>query len=179
MARTYVISDYHFSHWGVCKFMNPDGTKLRPWDSPDQMDRDLIDFTNEIVNENDKIYFLGDLCINRRGLHVVSGLKCKNLILIKGNHDIFKLEDYTPYFRDVRSCHVMNKTILTHIPVHKSQLERFTLNIHGHTHWHEVLDEKGKKDLRYYNVCVEKTNYRPVDIEKIYEYGKQLNDRNC
>lgn len=178
MAKTFVISDYHFSHWGVCKFLNPDGSKLRPWDHPDQMDHDLINYTNEIVTEKDKLYFLGDLCINRRGLHVISNLRCKNLVLIKGNHDIFSFSDYTPHFRDIRACHVLNKCILTHIPVHTSQLERFKVNIHGHTHFHDVVDAKGNKDLRYYNVCVEKTNYRPVDIEQIYAYCRDLEDRN-
>jgi calcineurin-like phosphoesterase family protein len=165
VSKTFLISDPHFSHFGVCKFLNPDGSKLRPWDHPDDMDKELIENINDEVKENDKMYILGDLCINRRGLHVVGGLRCKNLVLIKGNHDIFKLEDYTPYFRDIRAYHVLNKMILSHIPVHTSQLERFRGNVHGHLHYHDVLDDKGNKDLRYYSVCVEKINYRPIDIE--------------
>ncbi|MGA1873758.1 MAG: hypothetical protein ACMUHY_08805, partial [Thermoplasmatota archaeon] len=43
-------------------------------------------------------------------------------VLIKGNHDIFKLTDYTKYFRDIRGYHVMNGLILSHIPISKDSL---------------------------------------------------------
>ena len=55
------------------------------------------------------MYHLGDVVINRKAL---STLYCLNSdkVLIKGNHDIFKLEDYTPHFRDIRGYHLVHRT---------------------------------------------------------------------
>jgi calcineurin-like phosphoesterase family protein len=98
-------------------------------------------------------------------------------VLIKGNHDIFKLEDYTKYFRDIRSYHVVNGMILSHIPVHESNLYRFGTNIHGHLHEKRVtmldtyLSEK-VIDPRYFNVCVERTDFRPISLETVFEMIK-------
>lgn len=124
MPTTYLYSDPHFSHMGVCRFLRADGvTKLRPFETPEEMDEVLVANFNSTVKPNDKVYFLGDIAINRRGLNVLSRLN-GDKVLIKGNHDIFKLNDYTPYFRDIRSYHVMNNCILSHIPVHPSTLYR-------------------------------------------------------
>jgi calcineurin-like phosphoesterase family protein len=175
VSNTWVISDYHFGHAGVCRFMNSDGTKLRPWDNPDEMDEELIKRTNDVVRPKDKLYVLGDVCINRKSINTIA--RCNgDKVLIKGNHDLFRLEEYTRNFRDIRAYHVLNNCIMSHIPIHTSQLERFNLCVHGHTHANDVLNLDGSKDLRYYNVCVEKINYTPINIEVIYDYFKRLEE---
>lgn len=188
MPAVWLISDTHFSHEGVCKFMRTDGvTKLRPWDNPEEMDDELVRRFNERVSVKDKCYFLGDIAINRRGLKVLDRLNCKNLVLIKGNHDIFKLEEYTQYFRDIRGYHVMNGLILSHIPVHSGQLARFGSNLHGHLHSNRVMKINGADtttgeiiygneiDPRYFNVSVEQIDFAPILFEdackKIIEQG--------
>jgi len=160
MPSVYLTSDTHFGHLGVCTFLRNDGTKLRPWNSPEEMDEELIKRWNETVKPNDKVYHLGDVVINRRcfnTLHRLNGDK----VLIRGNHDIFKLGDYTPFFRDIRGYHVMDKMILSHIPIHPLSKGRFKANIHGHLHAN-VID-----DPWYINVCVEQTDYRPILFEEI------------
>ena len=115
-------------------------------------------------------------------------------VLIRGNHDIFKLEDYTQHFRDVRAYHVMNGLILSHVPVHEESLGRFGCNIHGHLHANRVMkacgvDAKTGKvlygneiDTRYYNVSVEHTGFAPVLFEdvckQIVEQGGEVGFRN-
>jgi len=176
--KTFVTSDPHFGHWGVCKFLKYDnGPKLRPWDDPAVMDEALIENWNAVVGPKDKVYVLGDIFINRKHKNTIA--KCNgDKVLIKGNHDIFKLEDYLPNFRDIRAYHVLNNCILSHIPVHTSQLQRFHGNVHGHTHWNLVLDDDNKIDRRYYNVCTERTNFVPVNIEAIFEYFRKLKQEN-
>lgn len=176
MPATFLVSDTHFGHAGVCKFLREDGTKLRPWDDPNEMDEEMIKRWNETVRPNDKVYHLGDVVINRKALSILDRLN-GDKVLIKGNHDIFKLEDYTKYFRDIRSYHVVNGMILSHIPVHESNLYRFGTNIHGHLHEKRVtmldtyLSEK-VIDPRYFNVCVERTDFRPISLEKVFEMIK-------
>ena len=102
MPSVYLISDTHFGHQGVCHFLDKDGNKLRPWDYADQMDEAMIQYWNETVKPTDKVYHLGDVAIPRKGLQVLNRLN-GDKVLIKGNHDIYKLSDYTPYFRDIRA----------------------------------------------------------------------------
>jgi len=43
MPAVFLVSDTHFGHLGVCKFMRSDGvTKLRPWDSAEDMDEAMV-----------------------------------------------------------------------------------------------------------------------------------------
>ncbi len=123
-------------------------------------------------------------------MHRLNGDK----VLIRGNHDIFKLEDYTQHFRDVRGYHVMNGMILSHIPVHEESLGRFGVNIHGHLHanrvmktaqtTHEFMTQGVRQwiDNRYHCVCVEQTDFRPIlfedVIKKIKEEGGEVGFRN-
>lgn len=184
MPASFLVSDTHFGHAGVCRFTRNDGvTKLRPWDNPEEMDEEMIRRWNETVRPNDKVYHLGDVVINRKALKTLSRLN-GDKVLIKGNHDIFKLEEYTPYFRDIRGYHVMNGMILSHIPVHESNLYRFGTNIHGHTHSNRVMKtisvsesspydprpytvQKEVIDPRYHCVCVEQTDFRPILFEHV------------
>ena len=173
MPATFLVSDTHFGHAGVCKFLRNDGTKLRPWDNPEEMDEEMVRRWNETVRPNDKVYHLGDVVINRKALKTLDRLN-GDKVLIKGNHDIFSMEDYMPYFRDIRGYHVMNGMILSHIPIHESGLYRFGTNIHGHTHSNRVMFtdtylSKQIPDVRYQCVCVEQTDYRPILLEEVFK----------
>ena len=177
MPAVFLVSDTHFGHAGVCKFLRDDGvTKLRPWDNPEDMDEEMVKRWNDTVRPNDKVYHLGDVVINRKALKILDRLN-GDKVLIKGNHDIFKLNDYTPYFRDIRSYHVMNGTILSHIPLHESALYRFGTNIHGHTHSNRVMKPNPTRwfpdqkinDVRYHCVCVEQTDFRPILLEEVFK----------
>jgi calcineurin-like phosphoesterase family protein len=185
MPAVFLVSDTHFGHAGVCRFLRGDGTKLRPWNSPEEMDEVMVKMWNETVRPNDKVYHLGDVVINRKALSILHRLN-GDKILIRGNHDIFKLEDYTRHFRDIRGYHVMNGMILSHIPVHEESLGRFGTNIHGHLHANRVMkvDEYGTSwiDPRYHCVCVEQTDFRPILFEdvlkRIREEGGGIGFRN-
>lgn len=171
MTKTWVIADTHFGHWGVCKFLRDDGTKLRPWDNPDDMDKALINNWNAVVKNNDRVYLLGDVVINRKCLPILYHLKGRK-VLVKGNHDIFKLKDYEPYFDDIRAYVVGNthsgqRYIMSHIPIHNGSLARFDLNIHGHLHSGFVKDRDNNRDKNYMCVSVENINYTPLDLNTI------------
>ena len=149
------------------KFLREDGSKLRPWDDVEEMDEFMIKAWNEIVKPEDKVYHLGDVVINRKALKMLYRLN-GDKVLIKGNHDIFGIEDYAPHFRDIRAYHVVNKFILSHIPVHPESQGRFEGNIHGHLHHRHVM--KGKVvDPFYKCVCVEHTDWRPILLDDVFK----------
>jgi calcineurin-like phosphoesterase family protein len=166
MPAVYLVSDTHFGHAGVCRFLRNDGvTKLRPWDNPEEMDEFMVKAWNERVRPNDKVYHLGDVVINRRALATLERLN-GDKVLIRGNHDIFRDDEYRKYFRELRAYHVMNGMILSHIPIHEESLGRFGTNIHGHLHANRVMKD-GAVDVRYHCVCVEATDFAPILFEDV------------
>ena len=166
MANTFLISDTHFGHAGVCKFLRADGDKLRPWEDPAEMDEAMIAAWNAVVRPGDKVYHLGDVAIGRK--HIATISRCNGTkVLIKGNHDLFHLRDYAPHFKDIRASHVLAGMLLTHIPVHPGSLARWGLNVHGHLHSNRVLLEDGTPDPRYVCVSVEQTGFAPVALDAV------------
>ena len=180
MPATFLYSDPHFGHAGVCRFLREDGSKLRPWNDPAEMDEELVKRFNERVRPNDKCYFLGDVVINRRALPTLARLN-GDKVLIRGNHDIFRDDEYRQYFRELRAYHVLNGLILSHIPVHEASLGRFGTNIHGHLHASRVKKARGVNaktgevlygteiDPRYHCVCVEATDFAPILLDDVYK----------
>ena len=179
MPSVFLVSDTHFGHSGVCRFTRNDGvTKLRPFSDPDEMDEFMIAAWNERVKPNDKVYHLGDVVINRRCLSTLARLN-GDKVLIRGNHDIFRDDEYRQYFRELRAYHVMNGMILSHIPLHEASMGRFGTNIHGHTHANRVMKAHGVNvktgevlysdeiDVRYHCVCVEQTDFAPILFEDV------------
>ena len=180
MTKTWVTADPHWGHAGVCRFTLDDGvTKLRPWDNPDDMDVDMIKAWNAVVKPEDRVYVLGDLAINRKSVPTIGRCHGRK-VLVKGNHDIFDLKDYLPFFDDIRA-YVVKKTpqggklIMSHIPIHEESLGRWGLNIHGHLHAHTVKKRTKYNtlvdDKRYVCVSVEQTNFTPILLEEAVARG--------
>lgn len=180
MPSVWLVSDTHFGHAGVCKFTKDDGSKLRPWDDPNEMDEYMIQAWNDRVRPNDKCYHLGDVVINRKALKTLERLN-GDKVLIRGNHDIFRDEEYRLYFRELRAYHIVSGMIMSHIPIHEASLGRFGTNIHGHTHAKRVLKPRGvdvktgqtlyssEIDPRYHCVCVEQTDWAPILFEDVIQ----------
>ena len=171
MTATFVVSDTHFGHWLMVNGRHDDGSKIRPFDTVEEHDDTIIDRWNALVKPNDRVYHLGDCVMNRRYLPQLARCHGRK-VLIKGNHDIFKLKDYLPYFDDIRAYRVFTgtpvKLVLSHVPLHPSSIERFGLNVHGHTHHRLVTLEDGTVDPRYANVCLEHTGYAPVPLDHFF-----------
>lgn len=135
MSRCWMISDTHFGHEGVCKFLDSQGNKVRPFSCAEEMDETIISNWNSVVGQKDRVYVLGDVAMKRKDISTIARCNGRK-VLIRGNHDIFDMKDYAPFFDDIRGVHVMPSRIgiLSHIPLHVSCIGRFSLNIHGHLH---------------------------------------------
>jgi calcineurin-like phosphoesterase family protein len=189
MPSVFLVSDTHFGHAGVCRFTHPDDPeiKLRPWDNADEMDEEMIRRWNDRVRPNDKVYHLGDVVINRKALKTLSRLN-GDKVLIRGNHDIFKDEDYRAVgFEQMHGVRVfVDKFILSHIPLHPDCVsERFRVNVHGHLHANEVMRTRTnmvhgymtglvtEPDPQYLCVCVEQTDFTPLHFDEVEERIQQ------
>lgn len=177
----FVISDTHFGHTNSWeKFKKADGSPLRPFTSTEEMDETMIERWNAKVKENDVVYHLGDVVINKRYLPLMSRLNGSKR-LIMGNHDIFGHEEYLKYFKKVAGVRVfVDQFILSHIPLHPDSITgRFKVNVHGHLHANEVMtmcsvgpgvcdaEYTSEPDPRYLCVSVEHTNFEPLSFEEV------------
>jgi len=170
-GRTWVCADHHFGHANILTFTKDDGTLLRPFNSIEEHDETIIARHNALVAPEDRVYLLGDLCMRRNAVSTVARLNGRK-VLVKGNHDIFKLKEYAPYFDDIRAYVVQldqqkNKVILSHIPLHPETLGRFGTNIHGHLHYNRVRLQDGNIDPMYKCVSLEHTNFKPREIHEV------------
>ena len=85
--------------------------------------------------------------------------------LILGNHDLDRphrgmLQLMRVFGDRIYSLHKYKGFWLSHAPIHPSEL-RGKRNIHGHVH-SNTLD-----DNRYYNACLENTDYKPKLILEV------------
>jgi len=173
-VNIWYTSDTHFSHESIIKYSG------RPFADAAEMDEVMIDRWNEVVRPQDHIWHLGDLTMHRqigaiqhRVLNRLNGHKR----LILGNHDLDKTANYLKWFEKVKACHVHDRMLFTHIPIHPRSVGRFKAIVHGHIHLQcydpvlRLVEKEGKEPVveavPYINVCVEQTVYRPISLEEI------------
>jgi calcineurin-like phosphoesterase family protein len=165
----FFISDTHFGHSNILKFQDADGKPVRTFSSVEEMDETMVERWNKTVCAKDTVYHLGDVAIRRQSLGIMERLNGRK-VLLKGNHDIYKLKDYALHFDDIRAYKVYpdEGIICSHIPLHLTQVTRFGLNVHGHMHTNTIANEC------YLNVCVEQTDYRPVSLDEILVHARVI-----
>lgn len=163
ITKIYVISDTHFGHENSLKWLDSEGIKLRPFDTIEELNNTIITNWNNVVNDGDHVYHLGDVVIQKQYLELVKQLKGRKR-LVKGNHDQQTIKEYLAVgFQEIYGVRVFPglKVILSHIPLHPECLKEGWINCHGHTHSNNLNDN------RYINVSVEQINYTPVCLEDI------------
>lgn len=175
VVKTWVYSDPHFDHANICKFTNFDGSKVRPWDDVKMMNAEMIEWYNELVNDADRVYILGDVAFSAARINEFVGQLKGRKVLVPGNHEPPKMRRYFDAFDDVRGYIVKKGFIMSHIPIHPDSLARWNLNIHGHLHNNSIGGASPfTEDMRYYCACVERTNFRPIELDQILSERKSL-----
>lgn len=173
MSNIFLVSDTHFSHANILTFTKRDGTRLRPFSSVEEMDEHMIEKWNSVVRPQDKVYHLGDVAMHKRYIPMVG--RCnghKRLIL--GNHDDDDMELYAPFFEKVYGTKLLDRFLLSHIPVHPESLGKAWGNVHGHVHNNVDDLHFGPK---YMNVSVEVIDYTPVSLEDLkVRFQKRLDN---
>ena len=160
MSKRYFISDPHFGHENMAI--------RRGFKDADQMGEHIVKMWNSVVSKKDVVYILGDITMEKatqyHWLDRLSGIK----IVVLGNHDqrqhTARMMEHVHnvagviYLRDK----TLDNVILTHVPIHPTELEyRFEYNIHGHVH------DKSLDDKRYINVCAEVIDYTPKLLSEL------------
>jgi calcineurin-like phosphoesterase family protein len=153
-GNIFMFSDPHFGHTNMAL--------KRGFETVEEHDEHIIFQWNKVVCKKDVVYILGDITMEKStNYHILDRLiGLKKVVL--GNHDKPQhVKELLNYVNSVCGMIRIRKCILTHAPIHPSEVGRFALNIHGHVH-EESLD-----DSRYYNVSAEVINYTPIALEEI------------
>lgn len=164
MTCCWLISDTHFGHHNMYRFVDRYGSRMREWaEDADEGDEAMIEAWNSVVGKHDRVYHLGDVAIPRQSLRAVLPRLNGRKVLVRGNHDLFKLKDYSEHFDDVRGMWKLDQFVLTHAPIHPDSIPRWCRqNLHGHVHLNSLDDE------RYRNVSVEVlAGLRPISFDQI------------
>ena len=189
--KIFFTSDLHFGHENVIRFDN------RPFNTVEEMDKEMIKRWNAKVGKGDIVYVLGDFIWKAATNEAVSIIRRLNgqIILIKGNHDRFLhnaaakkalagIKDYDDICVTLEDG-TTRRCILSHyfIPFYNGHRYQ-AIHLHGHSHFTEEsveevritteLNEKGY-DLKIYNVGCMYWNYTPVTLDEILErkaYGQ-------
>ncbi len=157
MSKRWIIADHHFGHTNIIEYAH------RPFETVEEMDLVMIERHNEVVGREDKVYMLGDfgLASRERLSQIVEQLHGR-LVLIMGNHDKRRSRDtwLGVGFREVigHTIIINNNLILSHVPIPYSVAPYW--NLHGHIHHNKMLQG------RYFNMCVEHHDYRPVNLDE-------------
>lgn len=138
--KTYITSDLHFGHTNIMKFCPV--TRARFRNDVSYMDNAMIKEWNDIVEQDDLVYILGDVafCNAQKAteiMHRLNGTK----ILVEGNHDRKALNDpsFRGCFKEVHKyldiIYDGNKVVMFHYPIVEwDQMHRGSVHFHGHLH---------------------------------------------
>lgn len=163
----YLTSDQHFMHGNII------GHTGRPFETVDGMDAVLQTEWNKTIDATDTVLFGGDLTL--QGKTVAADLLDSlngTVVFIRGNHD--KVEATIPQASrpEVTVRHMIRFTVddfvfyLTHHPEDLPPTGGSVWGIHGHVHDDEDYPFIDMANQRV-NVCVEKTEYRPISLSQI------------
>src|SRR5687767_7438795 len=106
MADIWFISDHHFFHENILKFVDKNGARIRPeWSNVDEMNWDMVERWNRTVKPQDKVWHLGDVAFKT----TERAAELENLLqklhghkrMLVGNHDNLKSPALLRHFEKI------------------------------------------------------------------------------
>ena len=176
----FFISDLHVGHKNVIKFDS------RPFADVDEMHIEMIKRWNEVVGDDDIVYYLGDLAFARDEITkwFIYSLKGKiNFIL--GNHDKMKdivkfgrWENIHEYGTEInvkdedtigsRGSNGYQRIIMSHYPILSWNKSHYgSWHLHGHCHGSLIKSNQDYYKRKVMDVGCNVIDYTPISYEKV------------
>jgi calcineurin-like phosphoesterase family protein len=188
--KLWFTSDTHYNHGNICsattQWTNP--VTLREFKSLEHMNSTLVGNINEVVDENDILFHLGDWSFG--GFESIeqfrNQINCKNVHIITGNHDHHienDREGCQKLFSSVNKYLNLNvkwsvgthfageqRFALMHFPIASwDNMARGAIHLHGHVHFEpNVRIGKGKM----MDVGCEGNNLYPIEMKEVLRLMK-------
>ena len=160
MGRVYAISDLHKGHQNM--------SKKRGFESLEAHDEYIVKQWNSVITKKDTVMLLGDITMEKDDYSFLSRLNGYKKVVL-GNHD--QPHHVKSLLQHVNTVAGMvkykNGIVLTHAPLHRKEIKRFRINVHGHVH------ENSLHDNRYFNVSAEVLDFKPILITDIIDIVKK------
>lgn len=157
--KIFVISDTHFNHRNIIDYCD------RPYNSINEMNKDIIKKWNSVVKPNDIVLHIGDFGFgNRNELQSIINQLNGEKYLILGNHDYRLGKNFFEKigFKKVYKEYVLANIVFSHYP---KEVKKGQINIYGHIH--NSKPEEWYDDKNHFCACVEMINYTPIGLSEI------------
>lgn len=164
MSKIFFTSDTHFNHANVIKYCT------RPFDSVEEMNREMITRWNAVVGPEDTVYHLGDFALGKASEWpiIFRQLNGGKKILIRGNHDRSQRHMIELGFAEAHNKLEWNGWLLQHEPV-KTPKKLLC----GHIH------EKWRRLGWIINVGVDVWDFTPRTIEELVKAEESTWEYKC
>jgi calcineurin-like phosphoesterase family protein len=167
----WFVSDTHFGHDNALKFASHDGKgRMREaFTEVEEMNQIMTERWNAHVKPEDIVYHLGDVLMGQK-TRLGGTLAALNgrIRLVPGNHDNIELMVKIGMFDQIVQWAPFKQHgfICTHQPMlitGPEELRERTqiVNVHGHIH------DQPDPSPHHMNICVERTEYRPLHLDEI------------
>lgn len=176
----HFISDFHIGHKNVLKY---DG---RPFEDVDEMHVELIKRWNNVVKDDDIVYYLGDLafCRDETTVWFLRSLKGKINYII-GNHDKIKdiikfdrFENVHEYgteifikdedLKSARGSQGYQQFILSHYPILSWNRAHYgSIHLHGHCHGSLMKSNQDYYKRKVLDVGCNVIDYTPISYQGV------------
>ncbi len=166
-------ADLHFDHNALITKMNRAAPSIEWWNET------AIAKINEYIRRNDEFYILGDFAW-RNPAEWRRRIECKNLFLIKGNHDR-SVNKVFPHMWDLKEVKVHGvPTILCHYPLAFWDKSHYgSYHLYGHIHCSlpreqrlDLLGERRSLDVSPESSRIHFNEYRPFNGDDVHRILK-------
>lgn len=176
----YFIGCLHLSH----KWM----AQHRGFQDEFYHDEHLIESWNKTVkHKKDIVWVLGDISMESPKPYPLLNRLTGEKRVVLGNHDLYQdVPELMKYVKYVAGMVDYKGYVLSHVPIHPSEISFCRGNIHAHIH-EQQLEECIVKDRygdvktssptlnKYFNVDAQRLNYKPISIDEITAALQQKN----
>jgi calcineurin-like phosphoesterase family protein len=180
-----MTSDLHLNHKNILKYE----PEARPFETVEEMNNRIISNWNNVVNENDTVYVLGDMCMGKLDEipALINQLKGK-IILVRGNHDqenrIKLYKELGIEVKDIAYLEYKGRFfIMCHFPMTNPEFTKMVIKdnsevvmLYGHLHSNAP---KGYVDGSYH-VGMDTNDLTPISIHQVWKecLPTDMNEQN-
>lgn len=163
-TKSYFTSDWHLFHANIIRYSK------RPFRDTAEMNRAILDRLNETVEENDWLYFLGDMALTQEPRYLeywLNQVRCKNICFIRGNHErtASQLRHRFYWFKDIAEIDVDGQNItLCHYAMRVwNKSHHGSWHLYGHSHG-SLPDDPNALSI---DVGVDTNDFYPYSMDDI------------
>lgn len=163
-TNVFFTADEHYGHKNIIKYTN------RPFSSVEEMNKTLISNHNSVVKPLDRVYHLGDFCLDGKPEKYLNRLNGRH-VFIKGSHD--RLPPSLGYVSEDSIFPVVYEDqmiVLCHYAMRSWQQSHYG-SWHLFGHHHGKLESYGLS----FDVGVDCWDFFPVSLKQVQDKMRTLN----